>query len=417
MQNLKNTAYRWLRSSESLFKTDMVYLAKGGFWLTASEITAMVASLGTSVAFANLIEPETYGAYRYVLSLLNILSIPTLLGINTALLKSVAQGYDASIIPAFKARLSWGVFGAAAGMGISTYYLWQGNLDLAFSLLVISIVVPLFYGFEVYNSFLNGKKLFKESSFFKIISSAIPALSLISTLFLTDYVPYLLLSYFAPYTAIRAVFLIITIKKYSGNTLQDEQMLTYGKRLSLLNVLDGVAENLDKLIMWHLLGPQQLALYSFALLPVNQIAALKGNLKTLVFPKIAVSDIPHLKKVVYGKTLRLFFLMSLVVLIYILSAPFIFSILFPQYLEAVNYSRVFALTVLFFPIIVFVKTVFTAHARIKEQFYINTASSLTKILLMIILIPFYGIWGGILALLATSFISAIVQLVLFKKLV
>ena len=67
---LRQKMLEFLRWSERYSKTDMLYLVRGGFWLSLNHIAASVSSLILAVAFANLIPAETYGTYRYVLSII-----------------------------------------------------------------------------------------------------------------------------------------------------------------------------------------------------------------------------------------------------------------------------------------------------------------------------------------------------------
>ncbi len=55
MQAVRNKVFRVLRASERIFKLDMVYLAKGGFWTTLRFTVGTLASIVTMVAFGNLL--------------------------------------------------------------------------------------------------------------------------------------------------------------------------------------------------------------------------------------------------------------------------------------------------------------------------------------------------------------------------
>ena len=110
--------YKLLRWSEKWTHTDMVYIAKGGFWLTLAQIVSTFSGFLLVMAFANLLDPETYGIYKFVLSMASLFAIPTLSGMGTALVRSVAQGNEGSIIPALKIKIKWGLIGGVASIGI-----------------------------------------------------------------------------------------------------------------------------------------------------------------------------------------------------------------------------------------------------------------------------------------------------------
>ena len=78
--------------SQKYTKADMLYIAKGGFWVMFGQGMNAILSLGLLVAFANFLPKETYGTYRYILSIAGMLSIFTLTGMNSAVSRSVARG-------------------------------------------------------------------------------------------------------------------------------------------------------------------------------------------------------------------------------------------------------------------------------------------------------------------------------------
>ncbi|HEX9608834.1 MAG TPA: oligosaccharide flippase family protein, partial [Candidatus Paceibacterota bacterium] len=97
VERIKRAAYNVLRKSERYTKTDMVYLTKGGIWLSISQGVAMVTGLLVAIAFANLLTPETFGTYKFVLSLAGIIGAFSLTGMSTALIRSVANGQEGAL--------------------------------------------------------------------------------------------------------------------------------------------------------------------------------------------------------------------------------------------------------------------------------------------------------------------------------
>src|SRR3989344_7039026 len=109
MQNLRQKVYQWLRLSEGLFKTDMVYLTKGGTWLLLGQLISSISTFLLVIAFANLIPKETFGTYKYILSLTAILLIPSLPGMNTAVNMASTRNLDGTLLLALKTKMRWGL--------------------------------------------------------------------------------------------------------------------------------------------------------------------------------------------------------------------------------------------------------------------------------------------------------------------
>ena len=174
---LKIKIRRLLVWSQKYTQTDMVYLAEGGFWLTLGQMVSTAASFLLAIAFANLLDPITYGNYRYVLSLIGMLSVLTLTGMGIAITQATARGLEGSFYTGFKTKLKWGLLASLASIGLAGYYWLQGNNLLPIPLLISATFLPLMQASQVYKDLLIGKKLFdiqtKYSTLSQIISSGI----------------------------------------------------------------------------------------------------------------------------------------------------------------------------------------------------------------------------------------------------
>ena len=135
--------YHLLRWSEKYTKTDMVYLTKGGSLLTIGQFIASSSAFILSIGFANLLPEETYGTYKYVLSIFPILAIFTLQGMNTAAARAVSNKLDGTIQDSLSYRMRFSLYGSGASLLIALYYLIIGNASLATSFSIIAIFLPL----------------------------------------------------------------------------------------------------------------------------------------------------------------------------------------------------------------------------------------------------------------------------------
>ena len=246
INKLENKIYKLLRKSEKYTKTDMVYLAKGGFWLTLNQVISSASAFLLVLAFANLLPKETYGEYKYILSILGILSIPTLGGMGTAVVQAVARGYEGSLSSALKVKIRWGLLSSLASLSLAGYYWFNGNTTLTFSFLIASIFLPFFDTLSIYNALLQGKKLFKIASKFGIISKIIATITMIIAILFSKNIFIILTTYLASYTLLRLIFLNITFKKHIKNNNEDSSTISYGKHLSLIGVISTIAAQIDK---------------------------------------------------------------------------------------------------------------------------------------------------------------------------
>jgi O-antigen/teichoic acid export membrane protein len=99
--------------------------------------------------------------------------------------------------------------------------------------------------------------------------------------------------------------------------------------------------------------------------------------------------------------------------IYIPLAPYIFSILFPNYMEAVPYSQLYILYLVSLPFVPSMSYL-TSKRLIKEQ-YIDTALSYTfKIVFTFVGVIGWGLWGLIAAVVASRFAGGMTSYVLYR---
>lgn len=408
MNGLKAKIINILRWSEKYAKTDMVYLAQSGSWLIFGQIVATGSAFLLGIAFANLLPKEVYGNYRYVLSLFSILAIPNLAGMETALTRSVAQGKEGALMPTVKARIRWGILGGLASIIVAFYYFFNGNNELTLAFLLAAAFIPLMDSFGNYSSFLSGKKLFNASTKYFSATQIVSVTSLLAALFLTRNLIVILLAYFLPYTLMRYAYLKLTLKKFQTNQIKDPEAISYGKHLSLMNIINTVASYLDKVLVYHYLGAVQLAIYSFSIAMPEQIKASLKSVGILSLPKFSQRSKEEIKKAIWGKTARLFLAISVIIIIYILSAPLIFKIFFPQYMESIFYSQIFSISLLA-ATSTLPSSAMQAQRAQKELYLYNTWSSVVQIILLFALLHFYGLLGIVLARVITRFFTNVLS--------
>ena len=414
VEKFKSRAYELLRKTEKYTKTDMVYLARGGFWLSLKTALSMLIAFGLSVAFANLLPKETFGEYKYIFSLFGLLAIPTLLGMGTSVTKSVAQGYEGTPIAAVKIKILWGMLGSIASAAVATYYFLQGNTGLAGAFGIVAIFLPFVDTFGLFNAITTGKQLFRVSVIYETVIQAFSAIAIATSLFLTDNLLIILLVYFTVYTTARFVVFQIVMRKHTKNREVDVAAITYGKHLSVMEVLGVISGTIDSILLWQFLGAGPLAVYSFAKAIPAQINGALKKIVVLAYPKFTLRDFQSIKEPLTQKMLKLFLLIAVIIAVYIVVAPYIFNIFFPQYTDAIFYSQIFALSLLLFPQ-KFITTLFQAHARKKVLYISSTVTPFVRLALALILIPSFGIMGAIFTEIGARTFSMLVISFLFIR--
>lgn len=418
LQGIKGRLSQILRWSESYTKTDMLYLASGGFWLGVGQVISSVSALALAVAFAHLVSPETYGTYKYILSVAGLFAIFSLPGITTAFTRATAQGHEGTLHAVTRSRVIYACLGSLGALGGSIYYFVNGNIELALALLIIAASLPFFDTFTTYLFYFVGKRRFDLRTKYYALTQVISTVVLIATISLTDNLILILLAYFIPLIGIRAVLyrrLARTIARTEAKE-QENEVKQYGMHLTAMQILSIAANEIDKILIWKFLGPAQVAVYTFALAIPEQ---LKGPLKgvgELAFPKFAGQTAEQVRSSLPAlfRKLALYAVgLLLLSLLYMVLAPFVFKLFFPQYLESVSYSQWFALS-LVTGVTTIPNALLGAQKKTKTQYIISTIQPLATIALMVLLIPLYGIMGAIIALLLSRFGTTITYLIALR---
>lgn len=395
-----------------LVGVDLVYFGSGTFWLAVGQVASTVSAFVLSVVFANMVPIETYGSYKYVLSIAGMFSVFTLPGTVTAVTRSVARGEDGVVRATTRARTVTSLVGTCAALVGAGYYYAGGDMTLALSLTCIALTLPIFDTFTLYNAYWAGKREFQTQTGYHILSLILSTPLLIAVLALTDNLVYILIGYFIPLAAIRyGIYRRVTAHLAPHDATET---IRYGTHLSLMSILSVAASNADKFLLWHLLGPTQVAIYAFAIAIPEQLKGPLRGVGDLLLPKFSNMSHAYVQKTLWStwkKTALYAIGLVLVTAAYVLVAPYIFDLFFPQYADSVRYSQMYALS-LVSAIGIIPLTLLAAQKKTVAQYVLNTAQPALQIGLLIMLIPTHGILGAVAALLITRMLMLVFTIVL-----
>ena len=385
---------RLLRWSERIFKTDMRYVARGGFWLSAGHVISMVSGLILSVMFARMLSQDVYGVYKYVLSMAGILAIPNMGGIDAALSQAIARGHDASFWPGLRIRIGWGLLGSLASVLVALYYFYAGNDGLAFSFLIITVFIPVSDTFGIYSAVLYGKQDIKNLYTYNSIVQTVSTVALVATLLCTQEVYFILLAYFLPITLSRFFLMLVTIKKHPLNTKDESGVLSYGKHLTLMNVLGIVASQIDKVLVFQFVGAANLAIYSYASALPEQIRSFSKGIFNIGGPRLAaISGEEKFKKSLSEKTFTLTVIFAIIIFIYVIASPYIFKLLYPLYMDSVYFSRIYSIGLITIPAISLLSTKISVEKNVPLLYKSNVLFGIVSIVLSLTFIKYFGLFG------------------------
>lgn len=410
---MRENIYKILHSLEKYTKTDMVYLTKSGFWLTFGQSITSLASFLLAIGLAHFLPKEIYGQYKYIISVAAIITTFTLTGIGSAVVQATARGYYGTLRKAFWINLKWSIFMTMGSLIGSIYYIYNQNYELGISLIIIAVISPVLKSFELYDAYLGGRKDFKRSSIYNSIEDTISAVSIFTTILLTNNVIIIVGVFFAINMLIKAFFYFKTVKDIPKDSPIDYESIPYSKHLSFINIWLNISAQLDKILVFHYLGGLELAIYSFSTAIPKQVRSFIGMLGPMALPKLSERSAEEIKISVPKKFLTSLIILGPIVVIYIISAPYIYKIFFPQYLDSVFYSQVYATFLLLLGNLS--EIALKAKKAIKEQYIVSISLSIFNTILMLIMIHYYGILGIVLAVVITKYLGALLTFNLLKR--
>jgi len=414
MNKIKNKIYKILRYSEKYTKTDMNYATKSGSWLTVGQIISSASSFLLAIAFANLLPREVYGNYKYILSIFGLLSIFSLPGIGIAVIQAVARKIEGPFHQAFKTKLKWGAVGSLIAIIIGIYYLYQGNTILPIPLFLCALFLPLMQATQIYISLLHGRKLFSWATKFGSMTRILSTASMVGALLLTNSLIWIMFAYLFINTLINTLIYLLTKKKFKPNHQQDEETIRYGKHLSFLEVLGTIGFYFDRFLIFHYLGAVELAIYSLASAPLDQAKKFYGMINAMIFPKFSERNVMEIRRGMKNKFIRLFLITLVIVVIYILIAPYIYRIFFPKYLDSIFYSQLLALSLFGFTFLP-ASTALRAKKKVKELYFNYILNFVLQIILMICFITWLGLLGLVIARIIIRILSFLNVTFLFYR--
>lgn len=397
-----------LRWTEKYTRVDMVYATKNGFWVTITQVVNSGFSLLLIIAFANLLPKETYGIYQYILSVMGVLSIFTLTGMNSSITQAVAAGHEGTLQLATKYQLKWNLMMVAAFLALSGYYLFQGDSNLSIAYVVLGLFVPATLALNTYGPFLDGKREFKFGAMTNIASSLIYSVGMFITILLSNEVVWLVIAYALTTFLSTLFFYLYTLHKYKPKESHTDTTgaLKYGRELTFIRFIGPIAGQIDKLILAHFYGAAPLATYALARIIPNRIIILIKKWVGIAFPKFAQKTPDELNSVFYLRILQGILIGSVVALLYILIAPYLFKYLLPQYIDGYVYSQILSLSLIF----AIPNRYISILCESQKYSYIILVRTIFSSILSIVLFVIFGIFGGIIGLVIANVLNSFMGL-------
>lgn len=378
---------------------DLTYFVENGFWVFLRQIIAAMCGLSLSIVFARVVSKEILGQYQLALSIISVISIFSIPGLNTAVMRSTARGNDGDYKKAVRLSFLGSLLGVPILFLIGVYYLFQ-NQALGASLMLGAVFLPFLYAPNTWDYFFQGKSRFDLSTKYFSFLSVFNTLFIILVIFIfKNDLKLIFLSYLFSYALFNSLYFIKSLK-FITNSNKDQEITKYGMFLTKMKILELIANNIDKILLATILSPSALAAYYIiSLLPVKAKNIFKP-FANILFPKMAETKHP-LFAILEDKKRVLYILCGLLIFLtisfYFLIEPVNRLFFGEKYAKYFLLSRYYTILMLIFiPLNVLGRYV-QAVRNYKILILTNAFYPIIQIIINFILIYKFGILGAVLA--------------------
>ena len=414
--NIQTKLISFLRWSERYTKTDMVYLVTGASWLTLTQMIASIFGFIIVFVLANVLSPKTLGDYRFLMTGFTLLCVFALPGMRTAIRESVPKGYTGNLSIAFWAMFRWGLVGSFLSFLTAGYFFLFGDPNLGIGFMLIAVVVPIYNATTGYSEYLIATKELRLNTFYSLITRFFTLIStLAAAIFAPNFVWFLLGVALLATVIPNLIFHVKTLRKnYRSGGPKDPKLISYAKHLSVMTALGLVAGQLDKILVWNVIGAEALAFFYIAQTIPQNIAANLNTIPTLAFAKFGSNDPQIIKRTLLPKIFKYFLAIAATSCIYIFVAPYLFRWLFPTYLNALPYSIALACIPVFGALLP-LKTYLTSIKATKQLYVVSIIPPTARVLVALSLVTSLGLWGVVWAMLSEAIMRSTLLLYYFLK--
>ena len=410
---MRHFVSKTLERSEKYIKTDVRYLAKGSFWSIGNYLVTVGFGFLITIVLANYVPKDILGTYQFILAIASILAVCTLSGMNTAIVRAVAQGKDGVYRFGALVKLKWSIAIFLLSSSISIYYYINDDQTLALAFLIVGVTTPFIESFKLYEEYLRGKEAFKETVTLGFWRKPIPLLAIGITALLTDNLLLLISAYFFSHAIAYGVVFFQVNRTFTPGYEADADSLKLSKHLSLITIASQFAGNIDKIFIWHFLGPVAVASFTIAQITSRYASGIFSTVASIALPKISRQDFRTLQRTLPRKVGLFTMAMIVLALVYCGMVPLVFRIIFPEYPESIVIAQLLSILFVLSPSKVFSQALI-AHDLLKAQYIITFTNPIIFGILLLVLTPGYGLLGATIAVISVSTLTAVLNYMFFK---
>lgn len=382
-----------LERGKKYFQIDVEYFLVSNFWLILSHAITLIKGFVLSIILARLLDQKTFGEYNFLFSIVGVLGIFGLPGMSTAIAHAVAVGGEATYRSASRMILRWSLLGSLCLLILPVFLYDRITVGKIVPFIVLSTIFPFTMYSSTYLWHLGGRGNFRQMMFTNLSYEIIHLAALLTALALTRNALILLIVSLGAQTITYGIYHLRLVSQIPSQPA-DQDIIAYGKRLTLSSSLSHFKFYGDKILLTLFLDYETLAIYAIASILPGQLYAMGKIIGLSVFPKSAKQSYEILVATLSKKLFYLFLLFLLFSVCLSAIAPIVVPLLFSQkYTTAVWYTQLLSFSILFRSVGIVHQRILESHQVMGAIYVLNIVIPLLEFIAIIVLLPIFGITG------------------------
>ena len=386
------------------------------FWSNFNQMGIIITGLLGSIVLANLATKELYGQYSFVLGWFGLFTIASIPGVGTVIFRTAAQGYDGVYRRATAFSFLWSLLGIPLLMitGVCLYLFKPESEIIGVSLIVVSLFLPFTTSLQNWILFLKGRSEFKKLAICNLIKLSTNLVAVALSVIYSGKLVIILGVYFLVNSGFN-IFYYLKFLKLRRNDKLDAGWKKQSYALTIMSLSTRAFGRVDIILIGLLFAKttgnpmEQVAVYNVVMKFADVFFKIIKSTMESVVPNLYQS-----KRITIKYFYKFFAALFLVPIILYPLVKYPILLLYRKYPEVIGYSKVY-LAIIPFYFLNLITTYFMIKYELNKEINISRIVSIVAVIaLYAVLIPLYGIWGGVISSMLYFMIQLVMNLYLLK---
>lgn len=389
-----------LTSASKRWKFDAHYFAKNSFLVLVGQAVGFVRGIVSGYLVARFFDQAVYGEYQFMLSVMGMLAVLGIPGMATPVARAWSKNepFDLGIITRHQAIV--GSVGSLLLLCAIPFLGMYGKADLWPLFVAAAVVFPIpSIAMVRFGSYTVGKPRFDIALRAGIVWSV---LSIVCTALIILFWQSALLVLVVATIVPPVVYLWMGrafVPPESKDPEDSKKIIRFAWKLTFASLPADLTWYVDKLMISHFFGLNQLALFSVALIVPEQVKLFTKQFFPVAFSKQAsVVDSRATRRKLTAAVLGGMGVFAAGAAVYAIASPILMPLLFPQYdaTQLTLLTSVAAVTVITNPASLFAQYL-EAQGMLRETRIAQWSAAVLFAISLVTLIPTMGLLGAVLA--------------------